>query len=99
MTSVLVRELAAVSNVLVGLPWASKTGSRLPVVGPVPSRGAHGSSAPLLADTAASRLRLTEPMALKFPPRYTVEFVAAMARTELETLGRKSATSWPVAVL
>src|SRR5687768_2745265 len=54
--------------------------SLLPLVAAAPGTGAHGSSAPLDADTAASRVRLTEPTADRLPPRYTVELVAASAR-------------------
>src|SRR5688500_6265701 len=71
---------------------------RLPVTGPTPGTGAHGRRAPFAADTAASRLRLTPPTALRLPPRYTVASVAAIARTWLLTLGAKPGTTAPAGV-
>jgi hypothetical protein len=43
--------------------------SVLPAGEPTPGTGAHGSSAPSAARTAASRLRLTPPTAVMLPPR------------------------------
>jgi hypothetical protein len=42
---------------------------RLPLVSPTPGWGAHGSSVPSAALTAASRVRLTPPTAVMLPPR------------------------------
>jgi hypothetical protein len=72
--------------------------SRLPAVEPGPGTGAQGSRPPSEARTAASWLRLTPPRAEKLPPRKTVSFVAASARTWELTVGAKDGTSAPVAV-
>ena len=88
---------SASTSVLVCLFLGSLLGSLLPAVDPTPGTGAHGSSAPA-ADTAARLVRLVEPTAEMLPPRYTVELVAARARTWPATLGLNPATSCPVAV-
>jgi hypothetical protein len=77
----------------------SLLGSRLPEVGPTPGTGAHGSSAPFDAETAASRFLLVEPAELKDPPAYTVSLVAASAFTRALNVGWKLGISSPVAVL
>ena len=56
------------------------------------------SLSPLEAFTAARRVRDLPLTLKKFPPKYTVEFVAAMPRTMLPTFGSKASTSAPVAV-
>lgn len=58
----------------------------------------NGSTAPLVASTAAYRACALPPTEVKSPPRYTVSFVTASARTVADTLGWKFALGVQVAM-
>ncbi len=61
--------------------------------------GAHGSSAPLEAWNAASRVRALPLPMLNAPPTYTVVLVTANARARKSSSGANVVISAPVAVL